>query len=192
MTSVSDLTTKILGVKYEWSNANIKVDVVYSFHACSKKIKIEAKITNLGPLDMEDPAFLIMVDADQDADTQSIYQTVDTIQGQVTMGNTYTSVCSVGQTEIALCMSSSKAESYAYRKIDLGQARNKVQTIFANPSQGLEGVTNPGTATQTDQAIALVTFGPNLAQNQQTGDIGMYFGMGDLNDVKAPLEQRCT
>ena len=198
MSSTSDLTTKILGVKYEWGDANIKVDVVYSFHACSKKIKVEAKITNLNPATVTDPAFLISVDADQDWPiTGRAFDTVDTIQGQASMaGSTYTSVCSSGPlSTIAVCMSSSAAKSYAYKGIPLngfnvGAASRT--TILNNPTGvGIEGVTAT-TPAPSDKAIALVSYGANLAQNEQTGDLGMYFGMGNLDDVKMPGEQRCT
>jgi hypothetical protein len=202
MSSTTDPTTKILGVKYEWSDANIKVDVVYSFHACSKKIKVEAKITNLNPATVTDPAFLISVDADQDwpgpIPGGTPHRTVDTIQGQASMaGSTYTSVCSSGPlSTIAVCLSSSAAKSYAYKGIPLAGFNSPRATsrtdILNNPTGvGIQGVTAT-TPAPSDTAIALVSYGANLAQNEQTGDLGMYFGMGNLDDVKMPGEQRCT
>ena len=92
-------------------------------------------------------------------------------------------------------MSSSAAKSYAYKGIPLngfnvGAASRT--TILNNPTGvGIEGVTAP-TPAPSDKAIALVSYGANLAQNEQTGDLGMYFGMGNLDDVKMPGEQRCT
>merc|ERR1712224_132567 len=63
----SSRSSKMLGLRYKWVQAGaIQVDVRYSFHTCSKLMKIEAKITNLHPDShplgqMEAPAFMVMV-----------------------------------------------------------------------------------------------------------------------------------
>merc|ERR1711985_9799 len=70
----SSRSSKMLGLRYKWVQAGaIQVDVRYSFHTCSKLMKIEAKITNLHPEShplgqMEAPAFMVMVNANQNRD----------------------------------------------------------------------------------------------------------------------------
>ena len=92
-------------------------------------------------------------------------------------------------------LSSSAAKSYAYKGIPLSGFNRRATSrtdILNNPTGvGIEGVTAT-TPAPSDNAIALVSYGANLAQNEQTGDLGMYFGMGNLDDVKMPGEQRCT
>merc|ERR1712124_201827 len=131
----SSRSSKMLGLRYKWVQAGaIQVDVRYSFHTCSKLMKIEAKITNLHPESdgqMEAPAFMVMVNANQNRDPpgaaegSGTFNTVDTIQGQSTLGNIYSSVCSSGAddldaTGLSLCLSSMSANSYAYRGLDDG------------------------------------------------------------------------
>ena len=100
----------------QWSNSVIQVDMEYTFHACSKKIKIEAKITNLGAATMYDPAFMIDFNPDNEHEISGSYETNDKIIGQKSVGDSYTSVCSAGLVSgIAVCMSSNHANSYAYK-----------------------------------------------------------------------------
>ena len=208
----SSRSSKMLGLRYKWVKAGaIQVDVRYSFHTCSKLMKIEAKITNLHPESdgqMEAPAFMVMVNANQNRDPpgaaegSGTFNTVDTIQGQSTLGNTYSSVCSSGAddldaTGLSLCLSSMSANSYAYRGLDKTAPGSGAAAIFNNPrgegrpGVALEKITGFNTTVPQDKYIALVTYGPNLRQNQQTGDLGMFLGAGILSDVKAPIEQRC-
>jgi len=210
----SSRSSKMLGLRYKWVQAGaIQVDVRYSFHTCSKLMKIEAKITNLHPDShplgqMEAPAFMVMVNANQNRDPpgaaegSGTFNTVDTIQGQSTLGNIYSSVCSSGAddldaTGLSLCLSSMSANSYAYRGLDKTAPGSGAAAIFSNPrgegrpGVALEKITGFNTTVPQDKYIALVTYGPNLRQNQQTGDLGMFLGAGILSDVKAPIEQRC-
>jgi len=206
-------SSKMLGLRFKWVEAGIiQVDVRYSFHTCSKLMKIEAKITNLSTATMQAPAFMIMVNANKNRDPPGAaagtgtYNTVDTIRGQSTLGDTYSSVCSSGADDpgaagLSLCLSSMSANSYAYRGLEETNRAVNPKTgaaaIFTNPrgegrpGVGLEGITGFNTTAPQDKYIALVTYGPNLLQNQQTGDLGMFLGAGILSDVEAPIEQRC-
>ena len=49
-----------------------------------------------------------------------------------------------------------------------------------------------GSSNQDDTTIALVTYGDDLEQNEQTADIGMYFGLGAVDNVQEPAEQQCV
>lgn len=185
MTDTSDSGEKMLGVSMQWSNSVIQVDSEYTFHACSKKIKIEAKITNLGAATMYDPTFLISVDPDNEQEVTGSYQTSNQILGQKTDGDDYTSVCGAGLvSSIALCMSSDHAGSYAYKGLAF-----TTNPLDSAPGTGLESA---GSAVTQDRAIALVTYGDDLEQNEQSADIGMYFGLGAVDDVKKPDEQQCS
>merc|ERR1719313_1091978 len=128
----------------------------------------------------------------------------DTVTSQVPciLGNIYSSVCSSGAddldaTGLSLCLSSMSANSYAYRGLDKTAPGSGAAAIFNNPrgegrpGVALEKITGFNTTVAQDKYIALVTYGPNLRQNQQTGDLGMFLGAGILSDVKAPIEQRC-
>ena len=205
----SSRSSKMLGLRYKWVQAGaIQVDVRYSFHTCSKLMKIEAKITNLSTATMQAPAFMIMVNANKNRDPPGAaagtgtYNTVDTIRGQSTLGDTYSSVCSSGADDpgaagLSLCLSSMSANSYAYRGLDKTASGSGAAAIFSSPrgegrpGVALEKITGFNTTVPQDKYIALVTYGPNLRQNQQTGDLGMFLGAGILSDVKAPIEQRC-
>jgi hypothetical protein len=185
MSDTSVSSDKMLGVSMQWSNAYIQVDMDYSFHACSKKIKIEAKITNLHSATMYDPAFLIDFDPDNEQEVTGSYKTVNEIIGQKSEGDSYTSVCGAGVVSgIAVCMSSNHANSYAYKGL----------SFSANPLSSTMGANleSAGASQQEDRAIALVTYGDDLAQNEQTADIGMYFGLGAPDDVQEPAEQQCS
>tara|TARA_B100001121_G_C18570552_1_gene564736 strand:- start:23 stop:943 length:921 start_codon:yes stop_codon:yes gene_type:complete len=185
MTDTSDSGEKMLGVSMQWSNSVIQVDSEYTFHACSKKIKIEAKITNLGAATMYDPTFLISVDPDNEQEVTGNYQTSNQILGQKVYGDDYTSVCGAGLvSSIALCMSSDHAGSRAYKGLAF-----TTNPLDSAPGTGLESA---GSAVTQDRAIALVTYGDDLEQNEQSADIGMYFGLGAVDDVKEPAEQQCS
>jgi hypothetical protein len=190
MTSITMLDTsvssdKMLGVSMQWSNSVIQVDMEYTFHACSKKIKIEVKITNLGAATMYDPAFMIDFDPDNEQEETGSYKTNNEIIGQKSAGDSYTAVCSAGLVSgIAVCMSSNHANSYAYKGLSFSE----------NPLSSAMGASleSAGSSSQGDNAIALVTYDDDLEQNEQTADIGMYFGLGAVDDVQEPAEQQCA
>ena len=81
-------------------------------------------------------------------------------------------------------MSSDHAGSYAYKGLAF-----TANPLDSAPGTGLESA---GSAVTQDRAIALVTYGDDLEQNEQSADIGMYFGLGAVDDVKEPAEQQCS
>ena len=190
ITDALDAPNKIAALDLQWSNSDIKVDLQYSFHSCSKKISISAKITNLGSATMYDPAFAIAVDPDQDEEVTGAtgYKTTNTIKGQKTQGDAYSSVCAEGQaSEISLCMSSNHPRSYVYR----GAAFNS-DPFKENPSPG-DNLEAADTSIYEDKAVHIMSYSSsNLAQNEQSEDLGVFFGLGDADDVKAPSEAKCT
>jgi len=188
ITDASDSSETIAGVTMQWSNSDIQVDATYSFHACSKKIEILAKITNLGSGTMYDPSYLIALDPDNDKDTGGGYATINSILGQKSEGDDYTSVCAEGPSSgISLCMSTTHPRSYAYRGLTFTQ---NPYSVYAEPGDSLQ---SSGSSTTEDKALILVTYGSNdLAQNEQTENIGMYFGLGAVDDVKEPNVEKCT
>ena len=187
ITDASDSSEKIAGVTMQWSNSVIQVDSTYSFHACSKKILISAKITNLGSGTMYDPSYLIGLDPDNDKEAGGSYSTINSIQGQKSQGDDYTSVCAEGSSSgISLCMSSTHPRSYGYRGLSFSD-----NPLNNEPGDSLQS--SGGSATTEDKALALVTYGSNsLAQNEQSENIGMYFGLGAVDDVKLPNVEKCT
>ena len=166
------------------------MDLQYSFHSCSKKISISAKITNLGSATMYDPGFAISVDADQDQEVTETkeHKTTNMIKAQKTQGDAFSSVCAEGQaSEISLCMSSNHPRSYVYR----GAAFNS-DPFRENPSPG-DNLEAADTSVYEDKAVYIMSYSSsNLAQNEQSEDLGVFFGLGDADDVKAPGEAICT
>merc|ERR1719195_1942557 len=94
----SNKLRKELKLKLQFKKSPIQLDAVYSFHSCSKKIRIEARITNIGHQPIENPYYAISIDPDQDCRAARVgcpgtHATKDSIRGQKTLGDPYTSVC---------------------------------------------------------------------------------------------------
>jgi len=188
VTDESSASKKELRVKLHLKKSPIQLDAVYSFHACSKKIRIQARITNIGHQPINDPYYAISIDPDQDCRSARVgcpgtHNTRDSIRGQKTHGDPYTSVCGEGQnSKISVCMSSASPKSKAYRGL----------TFNHDPVQHKRSVEIAGSGRNGDNAIALATHGPNsLAPGSTTADVGMFFGMGSMSDIDKPEDTVC-
>jgi len=164
----------------------MKVTVKYSLHSCSKKIKVDAWLKNIGDKPLKDVHFLLGLDPDQEAWTRSDYVTTNTIKGQRRTGSAYTAVCAAGRrTNVAICLTTKHPKSKAWHTLSF----SKDPIYDRSPSP--PGV---GSRITADTAIALGVQldGTTLAVGDRTGNLGMFLGLGMEDDVKLPEHVICT
>ena len=161
----------------------------YSFDVCSKRIRVDAELTNTGDSPLYDVAYAIGFDPDNDQETFGEYDTTDTIEGQASLGDDFTAVCAEGQDSgVSVCLSSDRTDSYAFR----GEAFSANPIADKDPIDGVTLTTKDAPPETDDLAIALMTIEEGaLAPGATSGNLGMYIGLGLEVDVVEPVNEIC-
>jgi len=179
----SEKGSKILKLKMVFEKSPLRLTKRYIFNSCSKKLKIEAKLTNIGRTTLTKPYYLVGLDPDQDKEKYSDYSTINKITGQRTMRDAYTGVCAEGKrSRVSLCLSSTSLQSKAWHTLSFSR----------DPIKDNTGISRKGTQISKDTAMALGTLSANLGPGQSTPDIGMWLGLGSAKDVETPKNEVCS
>ena len=177
--------------------ATLTLDQTYSFDVSSKRIRVDAELTNTGDSPLYDVAYTITFDPDNDQETGGGFSTINTIEGQASLGDDFTAVCAEGPaSEVSVCLSSDRTDSYAFRGIGFGFGGgfgfpNPIATTDPIESETL--TTKDAPPETSDTAIALMTIEEGaLAPGATSGNLGMYLGLGLEVDVVEPVNEICT